>query len=170
MAPWCGRVLCDGDVVCAKEDAGYAVNVEKLGGERRRVWRCESRARIQVFEEGRGYGLGKYPLIGIEFQRLVVVSRRAMVKRARTTHTSGFGVGSVCMNIVRRAPNTAGIAALWFHFCAVGLCWSREAVMGDVCWCMHLVATRGAELRKGVVRERARKAARRIEPEVISRV
>ena len=83
--------------------------------------------------------------------------------------TSGFGVGSVCMNIVRWATSVAGADALWLHFCTVGLCWSREAVMGDDCWWMHLVATRGAELRKDVARERARNAARGIGLEVISR-
>lgn len=34
--------------------------------------------------------------------------------------------------------------------------------MGDDCWCRHLVATRGAELRKGVARERLRRAEREI--------
>lgn len=41
--------------------------------------------------------------------------------------------------------------------------------MGDDRWCMHLVAMRGAVLRKGAARERARRAERGIVLEVIAR-
>lgn len=74
------------------------------------------------------------------------------------------------MNIVRRAMVADGAATLWLHACAVGLCWSLDVVMGDDCWCRHLVATRGAELRRGVARKRLRKAGRGIVLEAISRI
>jgi hypothetical protein len=65
------------------------------------------------------------------------------------------------MNIVRRATATDGAATLWLHCCAVGLCCSLEAVMGDDCWCRHLVAMRGVDDRRDdVARDRLRMADR----------
>lgn len=83
-------------------------------------------------------------------------------------HTSALGVGSVWMNMVRRANVADGAATLWLHDCAVGLCCSLEAVMGDACWCRHLVAMRGvADRRDGVARDRLRMAERGITLEAI---
>ena len=55
MRPGSSAVFCDGNRICAKEDRGYAVDIEEGGGERGRVWRRERRARGQVFEKRRGY-------------------------------------------------------------------------------------------------------------------
>jgi hypothetical protein len=75
--------------------------------------------------------------------------------------TSAFGVGSVWMNMVRRATVAEGAATLWLQGCAVGLCCNLEAVMGDDCWWRHLVAMRrGAGRREGVARVRLRIAER----------
>jgi hypothetical protein len=71
---------------------------------------------------------------------------------------SAFGVGSVWMNMVRRADDTTIGAALCDHCCIFGRRCSGEAVMGDAFWCRHLVAVCGAVERK--VRERLRSAVR----------
>jgi len=82
--------------------------------------------------------------------------------------TSALGVGSVWMNMVRRATVADGATTLWLHGCAVGLRCSLEAVMGDDCWCRHLVAMRGvAERRDGVARDRLHMAERGIVLEAI---
>jgi hypothetical protein len=65
------------------------------------------------------------------------------------------------MNIVLRAIVADGTATFCLHDCALGLSCSLEAVMGEDCWCRHLVAMRGAEdRREGVARERLRTAER----------
>jgi hypothetical protein len=65
------------------------------------------------------------------------------------------------MNIVRRAIVADGADTARLHDCVRGLCCSLEAVMGEVCWCRHLVAMRGAvDRREGVARERLRIAER----------
>jgi hypothetical protein len=75
--------------------------------------------------------------------------------------TSALGVGSVWMNIVRRAIVADGADTARLHNCVRGLCCRLEAVMGEVCWCRHLVAMRGAvDLREGVARVRLRTAER----------
>jgi hypothetical protein len=66
VAPGCGCVFGYGDVVGAEEDAGYAINVEELGGEGRWVGWCEGGSRVQVFEEGGGYRFGEDALVGVE--------------------------------------------------------------------------------------------------------
>jgi hypothetical protein len=55
VCPGCGAVLGDGDVVDAEEDGGYAVDVEELGGERRRMGWGERGAWVEVFEVGGDY-------------------------------------------------------------------------------------------------------------------
>lgn len=85
--------------------------------------------------------------------------------------TSAFGVGSVWMNMVRRATVADGATTLWLHGCAVGLCCNLEAVMGDDCWWRHLVAMRGvADRREGVARGRLRMAERGIVLDAMSRI
>lgn len=66
VRPGGGRVLCNGDVVGAEEDAGYAVNVEELGGERGWMWRGEGRAGVEVFEERGGDVFWEDALVGVE--------------------------------------------------------------------------------------------------------
>ena len=56
---------------------------------------------------------------------------------------------------------TDGAATPRLQDCALGLCWSLEAMMGEDCWCRHLVAMRGAaDRRDGVAHERLRTAER----------
>lgn len=62
--------------------------------------------------------------------------------------TSALGVGSVWMNMVRRATVAGTGAALCVHCCTRGLCWSLEDVMGEACLCRHRVATRGVCVRR----------------------
>ena len=65
------------------------------------------------------------------------------------------------MNILRRAIVPDGAVTLPLHDRALGLCCSREVMMGEDCWCRHLVAMRGAvDRRVGVARERLRMAER----------
>jgi hypothetical protein len=71
---------------------------------------------------------------------------------------SAFGVGSVWMNMVRRATDAIIGTALCEHCCIFGRCCSGDAVMGDAFWCRHLVAVRGAVERKE--RDRLRSAVR----------
>ena len=70
VCPGCGRVFCHSDVVDAKEDACYAVDVHELCCEWRGVWRREGAAWGDVFEEGRGYRFGEDTHVGIELERL----------------------------------------------------------------------------------------------------
>ena len=70
MAPVCGAVFCDGDVVCAVEDGSYAVDVEEGGGERGRVRRREGGARGEIFEVGGGEVFGEYAVVWPEFESL----------------------------------------------------------------------------------------------------
>lgn len=82
---------------------------------------------------------------------------------SRGGRTSAFGVGSVWMNIVRRATVADTETALCAHGCARGLCWSVEDVMGDDCLWRDLVAMRGAcDRREDVVFDNALRAARGI--------
>lgn len=63
--------------------------------------------------------------------------------------------------MVLRATVAKGTAMFWLHDRADGLCWRLEAVMGDGCWCRHLVAMRGvADRTRGAARERLRIADR----------
>jgi hypothetical protein len=70
--------------------------------------------------------------------------------------------------MVRRETVAAIGAVVCAHLCTLGLCWRGEVVIGDVFWCKHLVATRGAFVRRdGVVRERQRMAVRGTDVEAI---
>ena len=77
--------------------------------------------------------------------------------------TSGLGVDSVWMNIVRLACCVLAIGALGLHCCTRGLCCSGEDVMGDALWCRHRVAVRGVcDRSEGVARVTARSTDREI--------
>jgi hypothetical protein len=83
------------------------------------------------------------------------------LRKVCNAHTSAFGVGSVCINMVRRATAATIGAAFCDHCCILGRCCSGDAVMGDVFWCKHRVAIRVAVERNcGVVREMLRIAVR----------
>jgi hypothetical protein len=85
----------------------------------------------------------------------------ASLRNVYQTHTSAFGVGSVCMNMVRRATEAAIGAACCDHCCTFGRRCRGEAVMGNVFWCKHRVAIRGAVEPKGdAVREKPRTTVR----------
>ena len=123
--------------------------------------RCEGGARGEVFEGGGGDGLGKDALVGIEFEGLWVceVSGGLRVEGVRE-RTSGLGVVSVWMNIVRR-PRALEVEVFWLHLGACGL-WRRgEDVMGDAFWWRHRVAALGALEGAGLMaRDRERNADR----------
>jgi hypothetical protein len=74
--------------------------------------------------------------------------------------TSALGVVSVWMNIVRRAIVADGVAR-WGQRWNLGRCCVGDGVMGEALWWRHLVAIRGAFVRKDdVFCERMRMVAR----------
>ena len=161
MGPWRAAVFGDGDVIGAEEDGRDAVNVHELCGERGRMGRCEGRPRREVFEVRRRYRLGQHALIRVELESLRGTLASWCGAHGIPKHTSGLGVGSVCMNMVRRGTVDAAVEGAWTPLCSVGLCCRDDAVMGDALWCTRLVAILGARGRiDDAARDRLRTAIR----------
>ena len=88
-----------------------------------------------------------------------------------TRRTSGLGVSSVWMNIVRRPRLGPLIGVLVRHCESCGLWWRGEDVMGDAVWWRVRVAVLEALDRSdGLARESRRRVDRDTEAEAIVRM